>query len=245
MEEPALMREVAQVIADLHRAHKEIVVVHGGGKEISSWLARMGREPKFIDGLRYTDEETLEVMEMVLSGLINKRLVSIFGLLGVECIGLSGRDLGILKGQRLPGLGYAGEVVRVNAEPILKLASQGFLPCLSPVGEDSEGNALNINADEAARAIAEGLQAEELIYLSDIDGLMIGGNVISTCSSGELRGYLASPEVTGGMRPKLLSTLKALEGGVGKVRFLNALKPDSLRAVLAGEPVRAGSVFVQ
>lgn len=243
MENLSLMGKVAEVIAGFHRRQKEIVVVHGGGKEISSWLTRIGKEPKFIDGLRYTDEETLEVMEMVLSGLINKRLVSVFGLLGVECIGLSGRDLGILKGQKLPGLGYAGEVVRVKAEPILKLVHQGFLPCLSPVGEDPQGNSLNINADEAARAIAEGLRAEELIYLSDIDGLMIGGKLISICSSKELKAHLSSPEVTGGMRPKLLSTLRALEGGVQKVRFINALRPEGLQQVLSGENDKPGSVF--
>jgi len=242
MDDPRTMNETSRIISEIIHSGFPVLVVHGGGKEISRWQERLGLEAKFIEGIRYTDEASLELTEMLLSGTINKRVVSYLNRHGISATGISGRDCQLFQMSRVENAGHVGEVQKVRDKVLIDLLSIGLTPCISPISEDSLGSPLNVNADEAARAVAEALQADELIYLSDVDGLKIGGALVERCSASELESLILNPEVTGGMIPKLKSTLSALQNGVKRVRFLNALNPESIkRAVLNNE--RIGSEF--
>jgi len=234
MEDLALCKQVAGEIAKLSKSNR-VIVVHGGGKEVSALQNRLGLETKFIDGIRYTDEKSLEVAEMLLSGTINKRIVSLLQLHGVSAIGISGRDGRMAKMKRVLEAGFVGEVQSVATKVVDLLLSGGFIPVVSPISEEESGQPLNVNADEMARAIAEAFKADALVYLSDVDGLMLGGKVVSKLLATQIGDLLDSPEVTGGMIPKLKSSLSAVEMGVGKVIFLNGNNLESLQDVVSDD----------
>ncbi len=204
------------------------IIVHGGGKEISRWVEKVGMEPQFINGLRVTDADTMEIAEMVLNK-VNKDLVRNVEVLGVRAVGVSGKDGGLLKvKKRLSDghdIGFVGEIEDVDPKILFDLLEKDFLPIVAPTGLDSEYNTYNINADDAACAIAKAVNAEKLFFLTDIKGLYRNiedpESFISRLTAGEAKDLLANGFIGGGMIPKLGNCIDAIEGGVNNVIILD------------------------
>ena len=204
------------------------IIVHGGGKDISKWVSKAGMEPKFINGLRVTDAPTMEIAEMVLNR-VNKSLVQMVEKLGVHAVGISGKDGGLLKVQkRISGgkdLGFVGEITEVNPKVIMDLLEKDFLPIICPIGYDDNYDSYNINADDAACAIASAVHAEKLAFLTDIEGVFRvfedKDSFIPTMTVTEAEEFVASGAATGGMLPKLTNCIQALKDGVSRVHILD------------------------
>ena len=228
MTDEALKRKVIEDVTLLKLVGFKPIVVHGGGKEISKWVAKTGKEPQFINGLRVTDEETMEIAEMVL-GKVNKSLVQLVESLGVRAIGISGKDGGLLKVEKKysdgKDIGFVGEIKEVNSSVLYDLLEKDFLPIVCPVGLDDEWNTYNINADDAACAIAEAVHAEKLAFLSDIEGVYKNPDDPSTLFSElhvqEAQELISDGFVGGGMIPKLKNCMDAIENGVNRVHILD------------------------
>ena len=204
------------------------IIVHGGGKEISKWVGKVGMEPKFINGLRVTDSDTMEIAEMVLNK-INKSLVALVQELGVKSVGISGKDGGLLHVQKKlsngEDIGYVGEVDEVNPKIIMDLLANDFLPIICPIGYDDNYNSYNINADDAACAIAKAVNAEKLAFLTDIEGVYRDFNdknsLISELTVDEAEEFIKDGIVGGGMIPKLQNCVTAIHEGVSRVHILD------------------------
>ncbi len=204
------------------------IIVHGGGKDISRWVEKAGMEAKFINGLRVTDADTMEIAEMVL-GKVNKNLVQLVEELGVRAVGISGKDGHLLHvKKRYPNgedIGFVGEITRVDPKILFDLLEKDFLPIVAPIGLDDEYNTYNINADDAACAVAKAVEAEKLAFLTDIEGLYRDINdkstFISRITTSEARELLNNGIVGGGMLPKLNNCIDAVENGVGNVHILD------------------------
>ena len=204
------------------------IIVHGGGKDISKWVSKAGMEPKFINGLRVTDAPTMEIAEMVLNR-VNKGLVQMVEKLGVHAVGISGKDGGLLKVQkRISGgkdLGFVGEITEVNPKVIMDLLEKDFLPIICPIGYDDNYDSYNINADDAACAIASAVHAEKLAFLTDTEGVFRvfedKDSFITTMTVTEAEEFVASGAATGGMLPKLTNCIQALKDGVSRVHILD------------------------
>ena len=211
------------------------IIVHGGGKEISRWVSKLGMEPKFINGLRVTDEPTMELAEMVL-GKVNKELVQMVESLGVRAIGLSGKDGGLLnvtkKYSNGEDIGYVGEIQKVNADILWDLLDKDFLPIVCPIGLDDSFHTYNINADDAACAIARAMNAEKLAFLTDIEGVYKDPNdpstLISELQISEAKEFIEKGYIGGGMLPKLNNCIDAIENGVSRVHILDGRIPHCL-----------------
>ena len=211
------------------------IIVHGGGKEISRWVGKVGMEPRFINGLRVTDEATMELAEMVLAK-VNKELVTLVQSLGIKAGGISGKDGGLLQVEKKysdgQDIGYVGEVTQVNPKILYDLLEKDFLPIVFPVGTDEEFKTYNINADDAACAIAEAVHAEKLAFLSDIEGVCRDVNDPSTLISElhvhEAEKLISDGYVGGGMIPKIKNCIDAIENGVNRVHILDGRIPHSL-----------------
>ena len=209
-------------LVELQRQGRDVVVVHGGGPVISQWMQRQGIIPRFVNGLRVTDGESLEIVVAVLSGLVNKELVGLMHGLGARVLGMSGIDAGILEARVAnPDLGYVGEITKVNPEPIAAVLKGGYIPMLAPLamqerdGSEHAGGALNINGDTVAGELAHALGASHLIFLTDVPGVMDGnGRVMARLDRRRARLLLNSDIVRGGMIPKLEACVRALEGGM-------------------------------
>ena len=204
------------------------IIVHGGGKEISKWVAKAGMEPEFINGLRKTDAPTMEIAEMVL-GKVNKSLVQMVEKLGVNAVGISGKDGGLLKvNKKLSNgqdIGYVGEVKEVNPKILYDLLEKDFLPIICPVGLDDNYDTYNINADDAACAIARAVQAEKLAFLTDIEGVYKDpddkSTLISELKISDAHKLIEDGYIGGGMLPKLNNCIDAIENGVSRVHILD------------------------
>lgn len=204
------------------------IIVHGGGKEISKWVGKVGKEAQFINGLRVTDEETMEIAEMVL-GRVNKSLVTMVEELGVKAVGISGKDGGLLKVKKKyadgKDIGYVGEITDVDPNILYDLMEKDFLPIICPVGLDDEFNTYNINADDAACAIARAVHAEKLAFLTDIEGVYKDPKdpktLISELRVEEARKLMEDGYIGGGMLPKLNNCIDAIENGVSRVHILD------------------------
>ena len=232
LEAPGALREFASALARLSRV---TLVVHGGGAEVTSWCARLGIEARFADGLRVTDEPTLDVVTAVLAGLANKRLVAALRALGVDAVGLAALDGGVVIARahaNAAQLGAVGEVESVDASLLDVLLAQGRTPVLASIAAAADGALLNLNADDAACAIAAAVGASDLVLLSDTPGLKLGGEVVARLHASELAAALARPEVAGGMRPKLRAAGEALAAGVGRVHIAAWSGPDTLGSLL-------------
>lgn len=211
------------------------IIVHGGGKEISRWVGKVGMEPTFINGLRVTDKDTMEIAEMVLAK-VNKELVTLVQSLGVKAIGISGKDGGLLQVEKKysdgKDIGFVGNITKVEPKILYDLLEKDFLPIIFPVGYDKDFNTYNINADDAACAIAEAVNAEKLAFLSDIEGVYKDQNDPSTLISElhvqEAQALIADGYVGGGMIPKLQNCISAIENGVNRVHILDGRIPHSL-----------------
>ena len=199
--------------------------MHGGGSEIAELQERLGLEPRFVEGLRVTDEESLWLAEMVLSGAVNKRLTARLVMRGVKAIGLSGVDCGLLRARLMShpqgDLGRVGEITKVETSHLTDLLSMGFTPIVSPISLGEDGRPLNVNADHAALAIARALVASEAIFLTDVPGVLADGVVIRRLDADGARHLMETGGITGGMIPKVRSALRAIENGVGVVRITN------------------------
>ncbi len=211
------------------------IIVHGGGKEISRWVEKVGMEAKFVNGLRVTDKDTMEIAEMVLAK-VNKELVTLVQSLGVKAVGISGKDGGLLKCHKKlsngEDIGYVGEVETVNPKILYDLLEKDFLPIIFPVGYDDHFESYNINADDAACAIAEAVNAEKLAFLSDIEGVYKDQNdpstLISELQVRDAEKLISEGYVGGGMIPKLRNCIDAIEHGVNRVHILDGRIPHSL-----------------
>ena len=211
------------------------IIVHGGGKEISRWVGKVGMEPKFINGLRVTDKDTMEIAEMVLAK-VNKELVAMVESLGVNAVGISGKDGGLLKCRKKQteggDIGFVGEVTKVEPKILEDLLEKDFLPIIFPVGYDDEFATYNINEDDAACAIAEAVHAEKLAFLSDIEGVYKDkddpSSLISELHVDEAQKLIDDGYVGGGMIPKLKNCIDAIEEGVNRVHILDGRIPHSL-----------------
>lgn len=223
-----LKRQVIQDVTLLKLVGFKPIIVHGGGKEISKWVGKVGMEPQFINGLRVTDEETMEVAEMVL-GKVNKSLVQLVQELGVRAIGISGKDGGLLKVEKKlsegKDIGFVGEVKAVDTSILLDLLEKDFLPIICPVGLDDDYHTYNINADDAACAIARAVKAEKLAFLTDIEGVYKDpsdpSTLISELRVDEAQKLMDEGYIGGGMLPKLQNCIDAIESGVSRVHILD------------------------
>ena len=244
-----LKQQVMEDVALLHLIGVKVVLVHGGGPEISDTLKRIGKEAKFVDGLRVTDRETVEVVQMVLAGKINKTLVKLLESKGGKAMGISGIDGHMIMAKvKDEKLGYVGEITSVNVQPILDLLEKDYIPVISTVGSDLEGNTYNINADTAAAHIAGALRAERLITMTDITGVMMDphdpGSLIPCIDLVDAKELMEEGVISGGMIPKIECCIDAISYGVRKVIILDGRVPHAiLMEVLTNEG--AGTMVVK
>ncbi|MBQ5431060.1 MAG: acetylglutamate kinase [Lachnospiraceae bacterium] len=228
MVDEELKQQVIQDVTLLKLVGFKPIIVHGGGKEISKWVSKAGMEPKFINGLRVTDEPTMEIAEMVLNR-VNKSLVSMVEKLGVSAIGISGKDGGLLKVEKKysmgEDIGFVGEIKEVNPKILYDMLERDFLPIVCPIGMDDDYNTYNINADDAACAIAKALEAEKLAFLTDIEGVYKdpddSSTLISELTVSEAKDLITEGYIGGGMLPKLNNCIDAIEEGVSRVHILD------------------------
>ena len=228
MVDEQLKKSVIQDVVLLKLVGFKPIIVHGGGKEISKWVEKVGMEPHFINGLRVTDEPTMEIAEMVLNK-VNKSLVQMVQELGVMGVGITGKDGGLLKVEKKysngEDIGYVGEITEVNPKILYDLLEKDFLPIVGPIGMDDAFKSYNINADDAACAIARAVNAEKLAFLTDIEGVYRDpsdkSSLISELHLSEARELIGSGNIGGGMLPKLNNCIDAIENGVSRVHILD------------------------
>lgn len=248
MEDPATRSSVCTEVAALCSLGVRIVVVHGGGKEISRWIERLGGTVTFVDGLRVTSAHDMEMIEMVLSGRVNTDLVSRLSHAGVPAVGLSGRSGRLLEATPLRGkggedLGQAGTVTRVRLDTVTAVLNAGLLPVISPVGESAQGVPLNLNADYGAAAVAGALGAAACIFLTDVDGVRRAGSLQRTLTPAQIAEFIQDGTVYGGMIPKVECALRALQSGCGCATITAAHKPLAISNALAQTPDRSTTVL--
>jgi acetylglutamate kinase len=217
-------------------------IVHGGGPMISATMEKMGKKPMFVQGQRVTDRETMDIVEMVLGGLVNKEIVTLINSHGGKAVGLSGKDAGLIKAKKkvirkssesgideIIDIGLVGEVTHVDPHIISCLEKDGFIPVISPIGIGPKGETLNINADYIAASVASSLKAEKLMLLTDVPGIMDKkGRIISTVTKRQTKKLFADGTITGGMMPKVQACLRAIEGGVSKTHIIDGRVPHCL-----------------
>lgn len=228
MLDEGLKYNVIKDVALLKLIGMKPIIVHGGGKEISKWVEKIGKEPEFINGLRVTDAETMEIAEMVLSK-VNKGLVQMMQKLGLNAVGISGKDAGLMTvTKRFPGgkdIGFVGEVKTVDSKLLDTLIENDFIPVIAPIGSSEDFESYNINADDAACAVAKAVSAEKLVFLTDIEGVFIDptdrSTLISEMDVNEAKSFIEKGVVGGGMLPKLTNCIDAIENGVARVHVLD------------------------
>jgi acetylglutamate kinase len=236
-------------IAFLKNSGAKIVIVHGGGPDINNMLSRLKLEGEFVNGLRVTDGAAMEVVEMVLSGRVNKELTSKLLDKGVDAVGISGRDGRLIEAAKMYSevagvkvdIGFVGEVTKVNSKVVRDLLNMGYVPVISPVAGDKEGNIYNVNADYAAAAIGASLNSESLVYLSDVEGLYCDINdsssLINVITTSEIREMISKGTISGGMIPKMECCIDAVEMGVKSVCLISGQKSHALLELFFGKAV--------
>lgn len=239
MNTPGFLEELARQIGELSAATGDaLMVVHGGGQEIATLQSRLGIEPIKIDGLRVTDAESLAVAQMVLSGHTNKAIVRAFLAAGLDAVGFSGVDGGLLRCRKkqhpVADLGLVGEIMSVRTGFLRHFADQGLIPIISPISLGEDGQTYNVNADEAAGAIARALPADVLDFVSNVPGVLRDGQTVARLTAGEAEALIEAGVINGGMIPKVRAALDALARGVAQVRIVN----------LAGLGGGGGTVFI-
>ena len=230
-----LKRGVARDVALMHCVGMKPILVHGGGPEINTMMARLGKEPEFVGGLRVTDAETMEIVEMVLAGKTNKGIVSLLGCAGVRAVGLSGKDAGLISAEKVAGdvdLGFVGEVTSINPGILADLLEHGYVPVVCSVAADANGDSLNLNADTIAGEIAASVGAEKLIMMTDVTGIYgtfgDDSTLISELCAADARKMIAGGKIGSGMIPKVEACMRALEGGVPRTHIIDGTKPHAL-----------------
>ena len=235
MSNEELQRNVIKDVTLLKLVGFKPIIVHGGGKAISKWVGKVGKEARFVNGLRVTDEETMEIAETVL-GRVNKNLVTMVEELGVKAVGISGKDGGLLKVDKKyadgQDIGFVGDIKEVDPKVLYDLLEKDFLPIVAPVGLDDDFNTYNINADDAACAIAKAVGADKLVFLTDIEGLYKDINdkssFISRLTAGQAEELINGGIIGGGMLPKLNNCTSAIRNGVNRVHILDGRVPHCL-----------------
>lgn len=209
-------------VHELKKQGYEIVIVHGGGPDINKMLQQLNVQPEYVDGLRKTDEKTLSVVEMVLSGQTNRKLVQMLTENDLPAIGLNGSDANLLQGDfvDVERLGFVGEIKGVNAELLEMLLAQDFIPVITPIAIRKDGTKLNVNADYAATAVANALNVDHCLFVTDVEGIMINGKVQEALPLGAVNQYIAEGEIYGGMIPKVNSAIAAIKKGIDSVRIV-------------------------
>ena len=235
MSNEELQKNVIKDVTLLKLVGFKPIIVHGGGKAISRWVEKVGKEPSFVNGLRVTDEETMEIAEMVL-GRVNKNLVTMVEELGVKAVGISGKDGGLLKVEKKysdgKDIGFVGNITEVDPKVIYDLLEKDFLPIIAPIGLDENFQTYNINADDAACAIAKAVGADKLVFLTDIEGLYRDINdkstFISRLTAGQAESLISEGVIGGGMLPKLGNCTSAVRNGVNRVHILDGRIPHCM-----------------
>lgn len=236
MTEAALKASVLRDVVLLRYVGMQPIVVHGGGPEITETMARVGLEPKFVSGLRVTDEAAMEIVEMVLAGKTNSDVVATINRQGGRAVGLSGKDADLLRASKRTeaglDLGLVGEVERVNTEIIHTLIKAGFLPVIAPIGFGDDGKTYNLNADHVAGAVAAALDADKLIMLTDVKGVLENkddpDSLISELRASRARALIESGRIQAGMVPKVEACLRAVEGGTVRAHIIDGSLPHAL-----------------
>ena len=228
-----LREQVMEDIVLLWLVGVRVVLVHGGGPEISEMMSRLGKKPEFVDGLRVTDQETVDIVQMVLTGKVNKTLVKLLEVKGGKAMGISGMDGGLIEAKmKRAELGYVGSITGVNIEPVMDLLEKGYIPVISTLGCDREGNTYNINGDTAAAYIAGALGAERLIMMTDIAGVLRDkndpGTLIPELTIGEAIKFFEENVIAGGMIPKVECCIDAIHRGVERVIIMDGRVPHSI-----------------
>ena len=231
MSNEELQKNVIKDVTLLKLVGFKPIIVHGGGKEISRWVGKVGKEAEFVNGLRVTDEETMEIAEMVLSK-VNKRLVTMVQELGVKAVGVSGKDGGLLHVDKKyadgKDIGFVGDIKHVDPKILYDLLEKDFLPIVAPIGLDDNFDTFNINADDAACAIAKAVGADKLVFLTDIEGLYKDNSFISRITASEADDLISEGFIGGGMLPKLNNCTSAIKNGVNRVHILDGRIPHCL-----------------
>ena len=245
-----LKQQVMEDIALLWLIGVKVVLVHGGGPEISSTMKKLGKQAQFVNGLRVTDKETVDIVQMVLAGKVNKDLVNLLQMKGGHAVGLSGIDGGILEAtMKNESLGFVGDITKVRTQPITDLLEKGYIPVVSTVASDRQGNVYNINGDTAAAVIAGALQAERMILMTDIAGILRDkddpNSLIPDLTVGQARQLFYDGVISGGMIPKVECCIEAIEHGVKHVVIMDGRVPHSILMELltdegAGTMVKGG-----
>lgn len=238
MVDPSLTRKILEDVTLLKYVGLNPILVHGGGPEINAMLKRVDVKSEFHNGLRITDDATMEIVQMVLAGKLNKNIAAEIGTLGGKAIGLCGKDAGLIVVKKKPplpdgvDLGHVGDIVEVNTKLLNTLCTDEYIPVISSVGVDENGDSYNINADTAAAAIATALKAEKLIYLTDIDGVRRVADdpttLIPVMTVEQAHAYIADGTITGGMIPKVTACVDAIEKGVCRVHIINGTIPHPI-----------------
>ena len=228
-----LKEQVMEDIVLLWLIGVKVVLVHGGGPEISDLMAKLGKKPEFVDGLRVTDKETVDIVQMVLAGKVNKSLVNFLEMKGGKAMGISGMDGGLIQAKMKDArLGYVGEITDVNIDCVNDLLEKGYIPVISTIGCDNEGNAYNINGDTAAARIAGALNAKTLIMMTDIAGLLKDkddpSTLIPEITVSQAKNLIADGTIQGGMIPKIKCCIDAIEHGVKNVTIMDGRIPHSI-----------------
>lgn len=214
LEDPGLVGPLAE---EIRRGEGRSVLVHGGGRHVDRVLRALSIESRFVDGRRETSPAAMEVVEMVLSGVVNKSLAAGLTQAGLLAVGISGRDAGLLRARLQPGLGRVGTPVQLNPEPLQALWAAGLVPVVSPVSAGPTGESVNVNADEAALVLARGLSAHSLIYLSDVDGVCVGEQTLPALTGEEAGRLLGDGTIAAGMSLKVRMALEAVQAGIPEV----------------------------
>ena len=235
MSNEELQKNVIKDVTLLKLVGFKPIIVHGGGKEISRWVGKVGKEAKFVNGLRVTDEETMEIAEMVLNK-VNKSLVTMVEELGVKAVGVSGKDGGLLQVEKKysdgQDIGYVGEITGVNPDILFDMLEKDYLPIIAPIGLDKDYHTYNINADDAACAIAKSMKAEKLVFMTDIEGVCKDADdpstLVSVLTLDEAHKMIEDGFIGGGMLPKINNCIEAIESGVSRVHILDGRIPHCL-----------------
>ena len=237
LDDKYIQKRIVEDIVLLKQVGVNVILVHGGGKEISDLLGRLGKESKFVNGLRVTDGETMEITQMVLAGLINKDLAANIAKFGGKAVGVSGKDGNLINAKKIKvtkklDYGYVGEINAVDTEIIRVLEKNNYIPVISSIASDYKGNTLNVNADTAAMEIAIDMKAEKLIFLTDMDGVLKDvknpTSLIREIKLNKITSLIRSKDIAGGMIPKIKASANAIKKGVGSVHILNGKREHSI-----------------
>jgi acetylglutamate kinase len=252
MKNAELKKTFVEDIAFMNLVGINVIIVHGGGHSINKMLKKLSIEPEYFNGLRVTDEETMEVVEMVLAGNVNKGIVNDIQLQGVDALGLSGKDGNLLEVKKkiLDGkdLGFVGEVINVKISLLNEIVKNSIIPVIAPIGEDNLGNTYNINADDVASAISKALNAEKLVFLTDVSGVLTNMNdhttLISEMNVDQALSYIEDGIITNGMIPKVKCCVEAIRNGVNTVHIIDGRVEHSLLLEIF-TPHGIGTMFIK